>query len=60
MAKLHADVATIDIEVRPNDLRLYLKADGLPVADWSCDPDTADALADRLREHAQQARERAT
>lgn len=57
---MHGDIATIDIEVRPNELRLYLKADGVPVADWSCDPDTADALAERLRECAHQAREKLT
>ncbi|CQD07139.1 hypothetical protein BN970_01338 [Mycolicibacterium conceptionense] len=56
MSTRRGDVATLDIDVRPNDLRLYLKADGMPVADWSCPPDIADHLAARLQEAARQAR----
>jgi|GEM_PF-4470868 len=52
----HANEATLDIEILPNDLRLYLKADGLAVADWSCPPDIAEALAARLTAAAALAR----
>lgn len=54
---MHADVATLDIAVSPGDLRLCLKAGGRLVADWSCPPDTAEALAHRLLAAAKQARE---
>lgn len=57
---IHGDVVTLDIAVRPSDLRLYLKGDGNSIADWSCSPDVAEALAKRLLDAAKQVREQSS